>query len=135
MSKQLNNTEKEITSLLSGRPVFITGADGFIGSHLTDELVRKGANVYVFIRATSSGSLHHISHLQKKITVLRGDLADKHAVTEALKVLKKSTKSKALKPIIFHLGAQAHVGESWQRPYETMQSNVIGTINLLQSIR
>lgn len=132
---QLNNTEKEITSLLSERPVFVTGADGFIGSHLTDELVRQGANTYVFVRATSSGALHHISHLQNKITVLRGDLADKHAVTEALKVLKKSIKGKALKPIIFHLGAQAHVGESWQRPYETLQSNVIGTINLLQSIR
>lgn len=135
MSKQQNNIDKKISSLLMERPVLITGADGFIGSHLTEELVRQGADVHIFIRATSSGALHHVKHLQEKIKILRGDLADKHAVTEALKVLKKSTRDNAQKPIIFHLGAQAHVGESWQRPYETLQSNVIGTINLLQSIR
>lgn len=135
MLKQQNNIKKKISSLLYNRPVFVTGADGFMGSHLTEELVHQGANVHVFIRATSSGALHHISHLQNKIKILRGDLADKHAITEALKVLKKSTHDETKKPIIFHLGAQAHVGESWQRPYETIQSNVLGTINLLQSIR
>ena len=38
------------------------------------------------------------------------------------------------KPYVFHLGAQAHVGESWHRPYETVMANTIGTLNLLQSI-
>ena len=38
------------------------------------------------------------------------------------------------KPYIFHLGAQAHVGESWHRPYETVMANTVGTLNLLQSI-
>lgn len=126
--------DTKIKQLLEGRPVLITGADGFVGSHLTEELVRNNAKVYVFIRATSSGALHHISHLQKKINILRGDLADKSAVLETLKKLKLASKNSRLKPIIFHLGAQAHVGESWQRPYETLNVNVIGTINLLQSI-
>ena len=38
------------------------------------------------------------------------------------------------KPYVFHLGAQAHVGESWHRPYETVMANTVGTLNLLQSI-
>lgn len=126
--------DKQINEILKNRPVLITGADGFMGSHLTEELVKTKANVHVFIRATSSGALHHINKLQKKVRVLRGDLSDKNAVLEALKTLKKASKEADLKPIIFHLGAQAHVGESWQRPYETLSANVLGTINILQSI-
>lgn len=124
----------KIRQILENRPVLITGTDGFMGSHLTEELVQNKANVHVFIRATSSGALHHISHLQERVTILRGDLADKNAVSEALKVLKAASKNSGLKPIIFHLGAQAHVGESWQRPYETLNANILGTINILQSI-
>lgn len=126
--------DKKITEILENRPVLVTGADGFIGSHLTEELVRNKATVYVFIRATSSGALHHISDLQKKVNILRGDLADKNAVLDALKALKQASKKSKVKPIIFHLGAQAHVGESWQRPYETINTNILGTINILQSI-
>lgn len=126
--------DEKIKAILRNRPVLVTGADGFMGSHLTEELVRKKANVYVFIRATSSGALHHISTLQRKVKILRGDLADKNAVLEALKVLKVVSRKTHMNPIIFHLGAQAHVGESWQRPYETISANVLGTINILQSI-
>lgn len=126
--------DKKIRQILEGRPVLVTGADGFVGSHLVEELVLNGADVYVFIRATSSGALHHINKLQKKVHILRGDLADKNAVQEGLKKLKSAALKSDLKPIIFHLGAQAHVGESWQRPYETLSSNVLGTINILQSI-
>lgn len=126
--------DKKIKEVLRNRPALVTGADGFIGSHLTEELVRNKANVYVFIRATSSGALHHISTLQQKVHILRGDLADKNAINEALKVLKTAGRKSHMKPIIFHLGAQAHVGESWQRPYETISANVLGTINILQSI-
>jgi len=126
--------ETKIKKILKKRPVLVTGADGFMGSHLTEELVKYNASVCVFIRATSSGSLNNISQLQKKITILRGDLTDKSAVLEALKVLKRRGRQNGRKPIIFHLGAQAHVGESWQRPYETLNTNVLGTANLLQSI-
>lgn len=123
-------TGQEIKDILDGRSVFITGADGFVGSHLTEKLVELGAHVHVFVRATSSGMLHNIGHLQKQIVVHRGDLTDKQAVSVALRDLK----SDGGKPVIFHIGAQAHVGESWNRPYETLATNVLGTINLLQSI-
>lgn len=114
---------------LADRPVFVTGADGFVGSHLTETLVDFGADVHVFVRATSSGELRNIRHLQEDITVHRGDLRDKHSVTEALKAMKGHSDV-----ILFHLAAQAHVGESWSRPYETIDTNVNGTLNLLQAV-
>ena len=49
-------------------------------------------------------------------------------------LLKNELSPAADRPYVFHLGAQAHVGESWHRPYETVQANTIGTLNLLQSI-
>ena len=119
------NTE----SKLSDRPVFVTGGDGFVGSHLVDRLVEFGADVHVFVRATSSGELNNIRHHGDDITVHRGDLRDKHSVDKALKTFKDYSDT-----LIFHLAAQAHVGESWDRPYETVDTNVTGTLNLLQSI-
>jgi len=73
-----------LESQLDGRPVFVTGADGFIGSHLVDTLVNHGANVHAFVRATSSGELNNIRHHADDITVHRGDLRDKHSVDQAL---------------------------------------------------
>ena len=119
-----------IEKVLRDRPVMVTGADGFVGSHLVDSLLQFGARVHVFIRATSSGSLHNLSEVRSRLRIHRGDLTDKQAVTNALRAIK----SDGGKPVIFHLGAQAHVGESWDRPQETLAANVLGTLNLLQSI-
>jgi dTDP-glucose 4,6-dehydratase len=122
--------DTKIREELQQHPVLVTGADGFVGSHLVEELLRNGARVHVLVRATSSGMLHNIGALRRQITVHRADLSDKQAVLGILKVLK----SDGNRPIIFHLGAQAHVGECWARPYETLTANVTGTVNLLQSI-
>jgi len=119
----------DLNSSLADRPVFITGADGFVGSHLVDKMVSLNANVHVFVRATSSGELNNIRYQSDDITVHRGDLRDKHSVDRALGSLKEYSDT-----LIFHLGAQAHVGESWERPYETVDTNIGGTLNLLQSI-
>jgi dTDP-glucose 4,6-dehydratase len=118
-----------LNSRFAERPVFVTGADGFVGSHLVERLVEFDADVHAFVRATSSGELRNIRHLREDITVHRGDLRDKHSVKEALSTLQGTGDS-----IVFHLGAQAHVGESWERPYETIDTNVTGTLNLLQSV-
>ncbi|WP_049982662.1 GDP-mannose 4,6-dehydratase [Halorubrum sp. BV1] len=118
-----------LASEFENRPVFVTGADGFVGSHLTEQLVKFGADVRVFVRATSSGELRNIRHLRDDITVHRGDLRDKHSIEQAMRPLKEYSDT-----IIFHLAAQAHVGESWDRPYETIDTNVVGTLNLLQTV-
>ncbi len=124
-------TDRDIKKLLHKRTVLVTGADGFVGSHVTDKLVEYGADVHAAVRPTSSGMLHNIAHLQRKITIHSVDLTDKEAVRQMLASLKSHGTPK---PIIFHLAAQAHVGESWRRAYETMNANVFGTLNLLQTI-
>jgi len=111
----MKKTNSDIEKLLKGRTVLVTGADGFVGSHLTEKLLDFGANVHAQIRATSSGMLHNLSHIRTKITVHHADLTDKQAIRETLKIIK----GEGGQPIIFHLGAQAHVGESWRRSYET----------------
>ena len=117
--------------LYGGRTVLVTGADGFMGSHLTDALVELGANVHAFVRATSSGALNNIGHLRNRLKVHFADLTDRTSVDYLVRELKDAPD----RPYVFHLGAQAHVGESWHRPYETVMANTIGTLNLLQSDR
>ena len=115
---------------LAGRLVLVTGADGFIGSHLTEALIHLGCDVHAFVRATSSGALHNLADVRSQLTVHHGDLADHHAVAAAIGAVAGASRP----PYVFHLAAQAHVGESWHRPYETLDANVLGTLNLLQSI-
>ena len=57
---------KDFGDVYAGRTVLVTGADGFMGSHLTDALVALGANVHAFVRATSSGALNNIGHLRNR---------------------------------------------------------------------
>ena len=102
-----------------------------MGSHLTEALVALGADVYAFVRATSSGALNNIGGIRRELTVKFADLTDKTSIDYLVKELRDSAQDR---PYFFHLGAQAHVGESWHRPYETVMANTVGTLNLLQSI-
>ncbi|HEY7693194.1 MAG TPA: GDP-mannose 4,6-dehydratase [Gaiellaceae bacterium] len=124
----LADLTNDFGEIYSGRTVLVTGADGFMGSHLTDALCHLGADVHAFVRATSSGALNNIGHLRPRLTVHFADLTDKTSVDYLIRDLDGT------KPYVFHLGAQAHVGESWHRPYETVMANTVGTLNLLQSI-
>jgi dTDP-glucose 4,6-dehydratase len=126
----LDDLRQEFGEIYEGRTVLVTGADGFMGSHLTDGLVGLGANVHAFVRATSSGALNNISHLRDRLKIHFADLTDRTSVDYLIRELRQAPD----KPYVFHLGAQAHVGESWHRPYETVAANVLGTLNLLQAI-
>ena len=127
----LEELRSEFGDAYRERTILVTGADGFMGSHLTDALVELGASVHAFVRATSSGALNNIGHLRNRLKVHFADLTDKTSVDYLIRELKESALDR---PYVFHLGAQAHVGESWHRPYETVMANTIGTLNLLQSI-
>jgi dTDP-glucose 4,6-dehydratase len=126
----LAGLRSEFGDFFAGRTCLVTGADGFMGSHLTEALVQLDANVHAFVRATSSGALNNIGSLRDRLRVHFADLTDKTSVDYLVKELLDAPD----KPYVFHLGAQAHVGESWHRPYETMMANTLGTLNLLQSI-
>jgi dTDP-glucose 4,6-dehydratase len=121
---------REFSDAFAGRTVLVTGADGFMGSHLTEALVHLDAKVHAFVRATSSGALNNIWHLRPFLKVHFADLTDRASIDYLIKELREAPD----RPYVFHLGAQAHVGESWHRPYETVMTNTVGTLNLLQSI-
>jgi dTDP-glucose 4,6-dehydratase len=128
---ELDELRRDFADVFEGRTCLVTGADGFMGSHLTDALVLLGAEVIAFVRATSSGALNNIGHLRNDLSrVVFADLTDKTSIDYLVRDLVKTPD----KPYVFHLGAQAHVGESWHRPYETVMANTFGTLNLLQSI-
>jgi len=128
---ELDRLKAELGERYAGRTCLVTGSDGFMGSHLTEALVHLDAQVIAFVRATSSGALNNIGRLQNRLRVVFADLTDKTSIDY---LIRDHLMPATDKPYVFHLGAQAHVGESWHRPYETVMANTIGTLNLLQSI-
>lgn len=124
--------DPRIKEALENRVVLVTGAAGFIGSHLTDALVELGARVHVFLRASSRGPQNLSPAILQAVTVHWGNLIDPYSVRAAIRRVAGEESSPP--PIIFHLAAQAHVGESWGRPLETFLDNTIATLNLLQAV-
>jgi dTDP-glucose 4,6-dehydratase len=112
--------------------VLITGADGFIGSHLTESLIAKGAKVSIYAQESSNVDsiqckLNNISHLRDKfVDVITGDISTRDSMT----FIKKNEPE-----VLFHLAAKAYVNYSFDHPYEVMQTNVMGTLNVLEAAR
>ena len=106
--------------------VLVTGADGFIGSHLTHRLVADGADVHALTSEVSSVYPRRLIDLRGSITIHEGNLMDRSAMDALVRSAKPS--------YIFHLAAYTHVGKSWQRVDECIQANIQGTMNLLQAL-
>src|SRR3954453_15511445 len=98
---------KDFGDVYAGRTVLVTGADGFMGSHLTDALVALDANVHAFVRATSSGALNNIGHLRNRLKVHFADLTDKTSIDYLMRGVRETASDK---PCVFHLAAQAPGG-------------------------
>jgi len=105
----------------------VTGAGGFIGSHLTEELVRHGEDVRAFVRYNSRDDRGLLEELPKEIRsqvdVVMGDLKDPEGVRKAVRGCRK----------IFHLGALIAIPYSYVHPFDFVQTNVVGTANLLNA--
>src|SRR3954464_7989789 len=91
---------RDFGDVYGGRTVLVTGADGFMGSHLTEALVAIGANVHAFVRATSSGALNNIGALRRELKVHFADLTDRTSVDYLVRELLESPD----RPYVFHLG-------------------------------
>ena len=103
----------------------ITGIGGFVASHLADLLIEKGETVIGTYRWFED--LSRIKHIRDKITMVPMDLND---AVSCVKVMEEH------KPdYIFHLAAQSYVSESFDYPEATIQTNTIGTLNLLEAVR
>lgn len=109
--------------------VLVTGADGFIGSHLTEELVKKGYNVRAFCFYNSFNSWGWLDtfdkELLKKIEVFTGDVRDPNGVKEAMKGI----------DIVFHLAALIAIPFSYHSPDSYVDTNIKGTLNVLQAAK
>ncbi len=107
--------------------VLVTGAGGFIGSHLTEELVRQGEEVRALVRYNSrdaKGLLEDLpGEIQHQIEVVPGDLKDPDGVKKVLKGCSK----------VFHLGALIAIPYSYIHPFDFIQTNTVGTAHLLNA--
>lgn len=107
----------------------VTGADGFIGSHLTEELVKAGNKVKAFVMYNSFGTWGWIDSLPKEIRdeieIFQGDVRDPNGVREAIKGCDG----------VFHLAALIAIPYSYHSPDAYVDTNIKGTLNVLQAVR
>ena len=112
---------------LSSKTVLVTGAGGFIGSHLVETLFKLGADIRAFVRYNSRSDIGLLSQLPESllsnIEIQAGDLQDPDAVRKAVKGC----------DLVFHLGALISIPYSYRHPVEVAQVNFNGTLNILQA--
>ncbi|MBD3188680.1 NAD-dependent epimerase/dehydratase family protein [Candidatus Bathyarchaeota archaeon] len=113
----------------NGRRVFITGVNGFVGSYLSEKLVTLGAKVSGLVRRHAVPHFPNIrDHLEKgDIKLYGGNLIDLTSIVNAIRDFEAD--------VIFHLGAQSFVPSSVTAPMEVYSYNIMGTANVLESIR
>lgn len=114
---------------LEGRQVLVTGAGGFIGSHLVDALIRSGAKTRAMVHYNSRGDWGHLAALAPEVRqaadVVLGDIRDCSVVARAVERCQ----------VVFHLAALIGIPYSYQAPQSYVQTNVEGTLNVLDACR
>ena len=105
--------------------VLITGITGFVGSHMAEHALAAGARVFGSSRWRSK--TENIEHLRPRITLIECDLRDFSSVRALLEESDPTC--------VVHLAAQSSVGASWQTPAETLTTNILSQVNLLEAIR
>lgn len=115
--------------ILKNKSILVTGADGFIGSHLTQRLLREGCKVRAFVYYNSFNSWGWIDTFSKeeknKLEIFAGDIRDPNGVRTAMKNI----------DIVFHLAALIAIPYSYHSPDSYVDTNVKGTLNVLQAGR
>ena len=114
---------------LAGKKILVTGADGFIGSHLTEELVRRGHQVRAFVLYNSFGSHGWLdqstAEVRQALDVFAGDVRDPAGVQSAAKGC----------DVVLHLAALIAIPYSYHSPDTYVDTNIRGTLNVLQAAR
>jgi NAD dependent epimerase/dehydratase len=109
--------------------VLVTGAAGFIGSHLVEALVRRGCRVRAFVRYNSLNGWGWLDGLPEEtlrgVEVFPGDIRDYHGVRESMVGCRE----------VFHLAALIAIPYSYQSPESYVETNIKGTLNVLQAVR
>jgi len=109
--------------------VLVTGAGGFIGSHLVERLLAEGAKVRAFVRYNSRGDpglLRMLSDQDRsRLEIIAGNLQDEDAIRKAVEGTQ----------VVFHLGALISIPYSYKHPVEVAKTNLVGTLNVLTACR
>ena len=107
------------------KKVLVTGAGGFIGSHLTERLVELGANTRAFVHYNSMGTWGWLDYspMKSQIEIVAGDIADRDSVWKAMQSV----------DIVFHLAALIGIPYSYHVPTSYVRTNIQGTLNVLQA--
>lgn len=110
-----------------GKRVLVTGAGGFIGSHLTERLVGLGAEVKAMVHYNALGRWGWLDHspVKNDVQVIAGDIADRDSVRQAMTGVE----------VVFHLAALIGIPYSYHAPASYVRTNVEGTLNVLQNAR
>jgi GDP-4-dehydro-6-deoxy-D-mannose reductase len=106
--------------------VLITGITGFAGSHLAEYLLERG-DVEVFGIRRWRSRTEHVQHLSDKLVIEECDLRDRSSVGRVIRDVRPDK--------IFHLAAQSYVVTSWHAPEESLTTNIIGNLNILEAVR
>ena len=106
--------------------VLVTGILGFIGSHLAEKLVDDGYQVYGVIRRVANRKFDVIKKILKDTTLVTGDITDYVSIRNTLKTINPD--------IIIHLAALTPVRDSFERPFEYQQANLLGTMNVAHAM-
>lgn len=114
-------------SFWNNRTAFVTGATGFVGSHIARALVEKGARVVCLQRDNVSANSLDIFNLSSHVTVINGALEDFSLMQRVMNEYEIEA--------VFHLAAQALVGAANRSPISTFESNIRGTYSLLEACR
>ncbi len=109
------------------KKIFITGSEGFIGSHLTEKLVKLGYKVRAYVQYNSFNSIGWLNNIElkylKKIDIVFGDIRDRENLENSMKNC----------DYVFHLAALIAIPYSYKSPSSYIETNIIGTLNVIQS--
>lgn len=106
--------------------ILITGVTGFVGSHLAEFFLAKG-NVELFGIERWRSRTENIDHIKAKLNFTECDIRDASSVKKAVQKIKPDQ--------IYHLAAQSFVPASWSAPAETLTTNIVGQLNILEAVR
>lgn len=114
---------------LSGKKILVTGADGFIGSHLVETLVRRGHDVRAFVLYNSFNSWGWLDHsepsIKKSLDIFAGDVRDPYGVKQAMRGC----------DVVLHLAALIAIPYSYHSPGAYVETNVMGSLHIVQAAR
>lgn len=114
---------------LENKNILVTGAAGFIGSHLTEELIKLGCNVRAFVRYNSKNEWGWIDSFEERVKnnveVFSGDIRDPYGVKKSMKDI----------DVVFHLASLIGIPYSYHSPDVYVDTNIKGTLNILQAAR